>query len=124
MSEAEILAEQRRLLESLNPDLVKFLTNKRNIQPDQPMEEDTREEKEVVDLVKQQEIDIKEEDKSSQSDVIDVLRRYPNMNQDEPDKREWMSDIPQVMLKEWTQIWTIYYWIFLFNTHRRQIPTE
>ena len=98
MSEAEILEEQKKLMESIDPNLLKFLTGKRRTQihakPHQDIEVDSSPVTSGARLTEDSVKNIKEEE--TKEGVDENLRGFPNMNRDEPEKREWMSDIPKV----------------------------
>ena len=102
MSEAEILEEQKKLLENMDPTLLKFLASKRNMQNSAPSpqvakEIESSQTTKVTESIDDTAQDSIEEEREESLDAS--LRGFPNMNRDEPEKREWMSDIPKVTLK-------------------------
>lgn len=106
MSEDEILSEREKLLQSLDPNIVKFLMDRRSgakPSPEQSMEHPKPSLEQSKPSTEQltHDMDIGDEIKpvSTADDVVnELLNKYPHMNQDEPEKREWMANIPEVRL--------------------------
>ena len=99
MSEQEILEEQEKLVQSLDPSLLVFLRTRRSMVPpgdksvpgDEPMQQD------LLRTQSNPNSDSKPEpEPNTVEDISDLMNKYPNMNRDEPEKREWMSSIPEV----------------------------
>ena len=99
MSEQEILEEQEKLVQSLDPSLLEFLRTRRSTVPlgdksvpgDEPMHQD------LLKTQSKPNSDSKHEpEPNTVEDISDLMNKYPNMNRDEPEKREWMSSIPEV----------------------------
>ena len=95
LSEEDIINEREKLLQSIDPTLVQFLANRRFGSHTQQME--------VATITGQDPKDAPAhsvEQATNESSVVDSLKKkyidLPNMNKDEPEKREWMSDLPEV----------------------------
>ena len=118
------MAEQQKLLNGLDPNIVKFLQSKRDIKPqterketealkpaiglqNRPLGEEIALEtnslkiENALDTSQGSEHDSNVERSNSvvlgqESGLPELFDKYPNMNRDEPEKREWMSEIPKV----------------------------
>lgn len=91
MSEEEIIAEQRKLLETLDPKLVEFL-KLRKTQPLKSAETDVTMEQEHISRSLKSE---RKEEKETVELPMKVEKDWVHMNKIEYDKLEWMKDLPK-----------------------------
>ena len=98
LSEEDIINEREKLLQSIDPTLVQFLANRRFGSHTQQMEVATKTGQDPRDAPPAAAHSA--EQATNESSVVDSLKKkyidLPNMNKDEPEKREWMSDLPEV----------------------------
>ena len=93
MSADEVLAEQKKLLLSLRPDVVSFLTNKRISNKVEQSADLQASGRPLQNCSKNIQINDEADSIGDQH-----LNKYPNMNRDEPEKKEWMRDVKKVIL--------------------------
>ena len=102
MTAEEIQEAQERLRSSLSPQLLQFLQNRRKTSPQTALIKGSSEE--AVNAFPKLEalppVEGKICDKATAVRITeaikppDLLNQYPHMNRDEPEKREWMADVP------------------------------
>ena len=110
MSEQEILEEQEKLVLSLDPSLLQFLRNRRpgvepvpgetaklNLSGDTSMEQIISQSVPQPSSKPEHRFKPEHEPELHPEPEPDLMNKYPNMNRDEPEKRQWMSNIPEVM---------------------------
>lgn len=86
MSEKEILEEQKKLLSSLDPEIVKFLKSKRSntsIEADEIMEVDTPVLEPITDV----------EDIETPKEILDSSEKWLHFQTIETEKLQWMKNI-------------------------------
>lgn len=86
MTEQEIVAEQERLRDSLDPEIVKFFKSKRRTEPMVVDEQPVR----TVDVA----------DIGTVSDVVEQSRNCVNFDAIEAEKLQWMRDMPEPRIAE------------------------
>jgi len=112
MSEGEILEEQQKLMQSLDPKLIEFVASRRPVKKNIDVINKVSQGRKLTNLRSSEAVHqifpdndltgnqvksiLKEEDSTSQNiENEELFGKYLNMDIDEPEKREWMKELPE-----------------------------